>query len=88
MAVSAGSGSVGYAISAASLVEQIQNINTANTYTFNYESGPLNGNFRIALSPTEAVGSNIPGFQPSDWAAIGSPSPAKRISRDSGKQVW
>lgn len=68
LGVSAGSASVGYAISADSLVEQIQNINPANTYTFNYQSGPLSGNFRIALSPTEAVGSNIPGFQPSDWA--------------------
>lgn len=59
---------VGYNISAATLVEDIQNINPSNTYTYDYNAGQLSGNFRMALSPTEAIGQSIPVFQPSDWA--------------------
>ena len=59
---------IGYNISAATLVEDIQDINSSNTYTYDYNAGPLSGNFRMALSPTEAIGQSIPVFQPSDWA--------------------
>lgn len=60
--------SVGYNIDGSTVVEQIQNINPAHTYTSNYSSGPLSGDFRMALSPTEAIAVSNPVFQPSDWA--------------------
>jgi hypothetical protein len=59
----------GYGISGGRLENDIKNINAGTTYT--YTSGPLAGDFRAALSPTEAVGGGFatPPFKPSDWAS-------------------
>ncbi len=66
--------SVGYGVSGTSIVNDITNINTANTYAFDYTSGPLSGDFRMALSPTEDIAITqsdttvTPVFSPNDWS--------------------
>ena len=59
----------GYGITGAQLVSGIQAINPALVYTYNYTTGPLAGQFRAALSPSEAFASGItdPPFKASDW---------------------
>lgn len=59
----------GYGITGAQLVTGIQAINRDLVYTYNYTTGPLTGQFRAALSPSEAEASGItdPPFKPSDW---------------------
>lgn len=61
---------LGYNISGSSLVSDIQNIDTSNTYTYDYTSGPLTGDFRMAVSPTEAVSGAVPNppFAASNWS--------------------
>lgn len=63
------SGSVGYAISGGQVVQDISGIGTG-VYTFNYTEGPLAGQFRMAVSPTEVVGDPQyvdPPFASTDW---------------------
>jgi hypothetical protein len=64
-------GTVGYGITGASLVSQIDAIDPAKTYSYNYTAGPLTGTFRMALSPTEAVGGAVSPapFTAADWNA-------------------
>ena len=49
----------GYAISATTLVGDINDINNTQTYAYDYTSGPLSGTFRMAVSPTESVTLNV-----------------------------
>src|SRR5271166_80839 len=62
---------VGYGISGSALVSDIKNINASNTYAYDYTSGPLKGDFRMALSPTEALSLSSltnPPFKAADWS--------------------
>lgn len=62
-------GTTGYGITGATVVSDIQDINSSKTYTYTYTDGPLAGAFRMALSPAETNAANIspPPFAPSDW---------------------
>ena len=72
---SATSATVGYAVSGAAIVSAIQNIDSSTMASaiYNYTSGALAGDFRMALSPTEAVALNpqppIPAFATTDWTS-------------------
>ena len=63
---------LGYGITGSALANAIDNINTSNTYTYDYASGPLKGQFRTAVSPTASVPPDTkvpdPPFHASDWA--------------------
>lgn len=62
-------GSVGYGITGNALVSDIDAIDPSETYSYTYTSGPLAGTFRMAASPTVAVGGSFPNppFAQSDW---------------------
>jgi len=69
-------GSAGYGITAASLVDAIDAIDPTQTYSFTYAAvgGQLDGQFRMAFSPSESLaqsqntGSSFtPPFQADDW---------------------
>ena len=70
--------SAGYKVSGGTIANDIANLNTLTPPTFNYSSGPLSGSgtvttssiFRIAESPTEAVGGSVanPAFSAADWS--------------------
>ena len=63
---------VGYGISGSALVNDIQNIHTTATAIYNYTSGPLSGDFRMAVSPSEAVTPSVTltssPFNAADWS--------------------
>lgn len=61
--------SVGYGITGSTVFQQIAAIDTSNTYVYDYTSGPLAGNDRAGISPSQAVGLTPPNpaFQASDW---------------------
>jgi hypothetical protein len=80
--------SVGYAINGSTLVGDINAINPSNTYASNYTSGPLQNQFRMALSPTESLAQGPTGpFRTSDWqsyvasvaAGLSGPSPTRIV---------
>lgn len=59
----------GYGITGSSLFQAIADINPANTYVYDYTSGPLQGEHRAGLSPSQAVSVNAPNsFSASDWS--------------------
>ena len=65
---------VGYNVPGSTVVNDITNINVANTFAYDYTSGPLTGQFRIAASPAGSVSTPAnpspvpnPPFQASDW---------------------
>ena len=60
---------VGYGITGSTLVNDINNINTSNTYAYTYTSGPLSHHFRMALSPAESLSLGPDGpFKAADWS--------------------
>ena len=65
---------VGYNVSGTTIVSDISSINPSNTFAYDFTSGPLQGDFRIAASPAGSVGTGgttspvpNPPFQASDW---------------------
>ncbi|QTL03131.1 hypothetical protein J5J86_20610 [Aquabacter sp. L1I39] len=65
------SASVGYGITGSALFQQIADIDASKTYVYDYTSGPLAGDPRAGISPSQAVGLSPPNpaFQASDWDA-------------------
>jgi len=57
----------GYNIDGTTVFNLIKNINPG-LVGYNYTEGPLAGKPRMALSPAEAVGEQLPGASPQDWA--------------------
>jgi Hint domain len=65
---------IGYGVSGADIASAIQTINPSAVSIYDFDTGPLQGQFRMALSPTIAV---TPGqmlstpvpFSDADWAA-------------------
>lgn len=65
------SASVGYGITGSTVFQQIAAIDASKTYVYDYTSGPLAGQDRAGISPSQAVGLTPPNpaFQASDWNA-------------------
>jgi autotransporter passenger strand-loop-strand repeat protein len=71
MEVSVQSGSVtqlrGYRVDGNQIFQEIGAIHDGQLAGFTYNQGPLDGQPRMALSPTEAIPDNLPGASPTDW---------------------
>jgi hypothetical protein len=71
VSVPSNNASVGYAVSGSSIASDIANINPSATAIYNYTTGALQGDFRLAPSPVTALSNSPtltnPAFSTSDW---------------------